>query len=58
VFLSGEEHVVMHPLRVESLRHTQRERLAYIDFRLNFFGEIGRPDLTSRFGVAAAGRDA
>lgn len=44
-----------HPLRVESLSHTQRERLAYIDFRLNFFGEIGRPDLTSRFGVAPAG---
>ncbi|AOY02207.1 WYL domain-containing protein [Jeongeupia sp. USM3] len=45
----------MHPQRVESLSHAQRERLAYIDFRLYFFGEIGRPDLTSRFGVAPAG---
>lgn len=45
----------MHPQRAESLSHTQRERLAYIDFRLYFFGEIGRPDLTSRFGVAPAG---
>ncbi len=45
----------MHPQRVESLSQTQRERLAYIDFRLYFFGEIGRPDLTSRFGVAPAG---
>ena len=45
----------MIPLRVESLSQAQRERLAYIDFRLNFFGEIGRPDLTSRFGVAPAG---
>jgi len=45
----------MHPQRVESLSHTQRERLAYIDFRLSFMGEIGRPDLASRFGVAPAG---
>ncbi len=41
--------------RVESLNHAQRERLAYIDFRLYFIGEIGRPDLISRFGVAPAG---
>ena len=45
----------MHPERVESLGHAQRERLAYIDFRLYFIGEIGRPDLSSRFGVAPAG---
>lgn len=43
------------PQRVESLSHAQRERLAYIDFRLYFFGEIGRPDLIGRFGVAPAG---
>jgi hypothetical protein len=45
----------MHPPRVESLSHVQRERLAYIDFRLYFLGEIGRPDLIDRFGVAPAG---
>lgn len=44
-----------HPQRVERLSHAQRERLAYIDFRLYFFGEIGRPDLIDRFGVAPAG---
>lgn len=43
------------PQRIESLSHAQRERLAYIDFRLYFFGEIGRPDLIARFGVAPAG---
>ena len=43
------------PQRVESLSHGQRERLAYVDFRLFFFGEIGRPDLIERFGVAPAG---
>jgi hypothetical protein len=47
--------VHMHPQRAESLSHTQRERLAYIDFRLYFMGEIGRPDLANRFGVAPAG---
>lgn len=43
------------PQRVENLSQAQRERLAYIDFRLYFFGEIGRPDLIERFGVAPAG---
>ena len=45
----------MHPQRVESLSHAQRERLAYVEFRLYFMGEIGRPDLAARFGVAPAG---
>lgn len=47
--------MTMKVQRVESLSHAQRERLAYIDFRLYFFGEIGRPDLIERFGVAPAG---
>ncbi|HDS1148272.1 TPA: WYL domain-containing protein [Stenotrophomonas maltophilia] len=46
---------VNQPRRVESLSHAQRERLAYIDFRLYFFGEIGRADLIERFSVAPAG---
>lgn len=41
--------------RLEDLSLVQRDRLAYIDFRLYFFGEIGRPDLIERFGVAPAG---
>jgi hypothetical protein len=40
---------------LENLSQSQRERLAYVDFRLYFLGEIGRPDLTSRFGVAPPG---
>lgn len=35
-------------------RQSQRERLAYIDFRLYFLGEIRRQDLTQRFGIAPA----
>src|SRR5262245_3500922 len=45
----------MRPQHVESLSHAQRERLAYIDFRLYFLGEVGRPDLITRFGIAPAG---
>lgn len=41
--------------RVEGLSHAQRERLAYVEFRLYFMGEIGRADLAGRFGVAPAG---
>lgn len=45
----------MNRQRLEDASHAQRERLAYIDFRLYCIGEIGRPDLSSRFGVAPAG---
>lgn len=45
----------MRPQRIGSLSYTQRERLAYVEFRLYFMGEIGRPDLSGRFGVAPAG---
>lgn len=45
----------MHPQRVGSLSQAQRERLTYLEFRLYFMGEIGRPDMSARFGVAPAG---
>lgn len=37
------------------LGQAQRERLAHIDFRLWFLGEISRADICARFGVAPAG---
>lgn len=37
------------------LGQAQRERLAYIDFRLYFLGEVTRADITARFGVAPTG---
>ncbi|CDW94311.1 hypothetical protein THICB2_480043 [Thiomonas sp. CB2] len=49
-----QESLTMHSQRVESLSQAQRESLAYIDFRLYYMGEVGRPDLTSRFGLAPA----
>lgn len=42
-----------------SLSQAQRERLAYIELRAFFVGEVRRPDIEARFGVkpAAASRD-
>jgi hypothetical protein len=54
-FFIDEERLLMHPQRVGSLSQAQRERLTYLEFRLYFMGEIGRPDLSARFGVAPAG---
>lgn len=41
------------------LSHAQRERLAYIDFCLQYFGQVSRKDLITRFktGLAASTRD-
>ena len=38
----------------ELISQTQRERLAYIDFRLYFLGELRRQDILDRFGVGPA----
>ena len=44
---------------IEQMPHAQKERLAFIDFSLQFFGHITRADLVSRFqtGLAACTRD-
>lgn len=39
---------------LEGLASAQRERLAYIEFRLWFFGEVTRKSVLDRFGVATA----
>ncbi|OOE59539.1 WYL domain-containing protein [Salinivibrio sp. ML323] len=45
--------------QLEQLPHAQRERLAFIDFSLSYFGEVARADLIAKFqtGLAAATRD-
>jgi hypothetical protein len=45
--------------RLNDLSFSQRERLAFIDFNLQFFGKIARNDLINRFktGLAASTRD-
>lgn len=44
---------------LQSLSHSVRERLAFIDFSLQYFGHISRAELTERFktGLAASTRD-
>ena len=39
---------------IEKNSQIQRERLAYIDFRLYFLGELRRQDILDRFGVGPA----
>ncbi|WJG08564.1 WYL domain-containing protein [Aliiglaciecola sp. LCG003] len=44
---------------LDDLNHAQRERLAFIDFSLQYFGHVARTDLIQRFqtGLAASTRD-
>ncbi|MFT4926311.1 MAG: hypothetical protein ACI8WB_002409 [Phenylobacterium sp.] len=44
---------------LDSFTHAQRERLAFIDFNLQYFGQIARADLIAHFktGLAACTRD-
>lgn len=46
-------------MKLENLTHSQRERLAFIDFSLEFFGQIARADLIQKFktGLASCTRD-
>ena len=39
---------------LDTLSATQRERLAFIEFRLWFLGEVTRKDILERFGIATA----
>jgi hypothetical protein len=40
---------------IANLNQKQRERLAFIEFRLWFLGDVRRQDLIDRFGIAGAG---
>lgn len=56
--MSESQHSARRDL-LKTLTKTQLERLAHIDFRLYFLGELGRADVSDRFGTgpAAATRD-
>ncbi|WP_413692079.1 WYL domain-containing protein [Psychromonas sp. KJ10-2] len=49
----------MDVLQLDSLTHAQKERLAFIDFSLQYFGQVARADLIQHFktGLAACTRD-
>lgn len=44
---------------MDELNHGQKQRLAFIDFSLQYFGQVSRQDLIAKFatGLAAATRD-
>lgn len=44
----------MNEPSLAELNQAQRERLAFIEFRLWFLGDVRRPDLIDRFGIAPA----
>ena len=49
----------MSQIELDSYTHAQKERLAFIDFSLQYFGQVARADLIQRFrtGLAASTRD-
>lgn len=55
---SASRKLVLKPIATE-IAQAQRERIAYIELRVFFTGELRRGDIESRFGVkpAAASRD-
>jgi hypothetical protein len=57
--LNYNDQVNIHPQAPPELSLSQAERLAYIDFRVYFLGELKRSDVTERFrtGPAGATRD-
>lgn len=54
-----ELHIRMLSDQIADLTQPQRDRLAFVELRVHFIGEIRRQDLVSRFGIqsAAATRD-
>lgn len=58
-FQRYNDEVKTHRQQLQDLPLAQAERLAYIDFRVYFLGELRRSDLTERFqtGPAGATRD-
>lgn len=52
--MQAKSVVNTYPVTLQNLSQSQRERLAYIEFRLYFLGDARRQDLIQRFGVAPA----
>ncbi len=44
----------MSSTQLSEMTQTQRDRLAFVELRLRFIGEIRRQDLVARFGIQAA----
>ncbi|MFN7369904.1 MAG: WYL domain-containing protein, partial [Burkholderiales bacterium] len=44
----------MSSVQLSEMTQSQRDRLAFVELRLRFIGEIRRQDLVARFGIQAA----
>lgn len=44
----------MSTIKLSEMTQSQRDRLAFVELRLRFLGEIRRQDLVARFGIQAA----
>ncbi|SDD23515.1 WYL domain-containing protein [Aquimonas voraii] len=50
----GSQRTNMSTDRLSEMTQAQRDRLAFVELRLRFVGEIRRQDLVTRFGIQAA----
>jgi hypothetical protein len=50
----GNQHANMSSDRLAEMTQAQRDRLAFVELRLRFVGEIRRQDLVARFDIQAA----
>jgi hypothetical protein len=59
LFNKHKNNVECHLVELTNINYAQRERLAFIDFCLQFFGQISRADLVNHFktGLASCSRD-
>jgi len=59
LFNKHKNNVECHLVDLKNINYAQRERLAFIDFCLQFFGQISRADLVNHFktGLASCSRD-
>ncbi len=52
--MQSKSAVSTYPVSIQNIGQSQRERIAFIEFRLYFLGDARRQDLIQRFGVAPA----
>lgn len=59
LFNKHKNNAECHLVDLTNINYAQRERLAFIDFCLQFFGQISRADLVNHFktGLASCSRD-
>ena len=50
----GHNRTTMNNQRLAALSQAQRDRLAFIELRVRFLGEVRRQDLFTRFSIQAA----